>query len=85
MKKLCTAVMASLCALTISSVAAADVDQSLWDKDGGYHIFKDDPLTAPGAVPGGENIKVRKKAFRSYLIRPRTSFVPEMLKSVEKM
>jgi hypothetical protein len=47
--------------------------------------FCDDPLGADGAGPLGAIIPVRGNAARTTLIRPRTTFVPEMLKSVEKM
>lgn len=85
MKKFCIAVLAAVLPLSFASTAAAQVERSQWEKEGGYHIFKDDPLTAPGAVPGGIGIRVRPPPLRSLLIRPRVSFVPEMLKSVEKM
>ncbi|MBX3126879.1 MAG: hypothetical protein KF718_09180 [Polyangiaceae bacterium] len=55
-------------------------------KDEGYgYTFEDDPLNAGGFGPGGEGIRVRPRAARTTLIRPRTSFVPEMLKSVENI
>jgi hypothetical protein len=50
----------------------------------GYE-FEDDPLAAGGFGPNDATIKVRPKAARTTLIRPRTSFVPEMLKSVENI
>ena len=42
-------------------------------------------LSAGGFGPNDATIKVRPKAARTTLIRPRTSFVPEMLKSVENI
>jgi hypothetical protein len=57
---------------------------ALADEDDGYgYEFEDDPLNAGGFGPNDATIKVRPKAARTTLIRPRTSFVPEMLKSVE--
>jgi hypothetical protein len=54
--------------------------------DEGYgYQFEDDPLAAGGFGPNDATIKVRPKAARTTLIRPRTSFVPEMLKSVENI
>lgn len=50
----------------------------------GYE-FEDDPLNAGGFGPNDATIKVRPKAARTTLIRPRTSFVTEMLKSVENI
>lgn len=55
-------------------------------EDGGYgYEFSDDPLNAGGFGPSDATIRVRPGAVRSTLIRPRTSFVPEMLKSVENL
>ena len=50
----------------------------------GYE-FDDDPLNAGGFGPNDATIRVRPRAARTTLIRPRTSFVPEMLKSVENL
>lgn len=55
-------------------------------KDDGYgYTFSDDPLSAGGFGPNDATIRVRPNAVRNTLIRPRTSFVPEMLKSVENL
>ena len=54
--------------------------------DGGYgYEFSDDPLNAGGFGPNDATIRVRPTAARTTLIRPRTSFVAEMLKSVENI
>lgn len=50
----------------------------------GYE-FEDDPLNAGGFGPNDATIRVRPRAARTTLIRPRISFVPEMLKSVENI
>jgi len=56
------------------------------EEGGGYgYEFSDDPLNAGGFGPSDATIRVRPGAVRSTLIRPRTSFVPEMLKSVENL
>jgi hypothetical protein len=56
------------------------------DKPDGYgYEFSDDPLNAGGFGPNDATIKVRPRAARTTLIRPRTTFVPEMLKSVENI
>jgi hypothetical protein len=47
--------------------------------------FSDDPLNAGGFGPNDATIRVRPGPVRTTLIRPRTSFVPEMLKSVENL
>jgi hypothetical protein len=55
-------------------------------KDEGYgYEFSDDPLSAGGFGPNDATIRVRPGPVRTTLIRPRTSFVPEMLKSVENL
>ena len=56
------------------------------NKDSGYgYEFTDDPLNAGGFGPNDATIRVRPGPVRTTLIRPRTSFVPEMLKSVETL
>jgi hypothetical protein len=55
------------------------------DKEGYGYEFDDDPLNAGGFGPSDATIRVRPRAARTTLIRPRTSFVPEMLKSVENI
>ncbi len=53
--------------------------------DGYGYEFGDDPLSAGGFGPNDATIRVRPGPVRRTLIRPRTSFVPEMLKSVENL
>ncbi len=55
------------------------------DGDGYGYEFGDDPLSAGGFGPNDATIRVRPGPVRRTLIRPRTSFVPEMLKSVENI
>lgn len=55
-------------------------------KGGDYgYKFEDDPLSGGGFGPNDATIRVRPGPVRTTLIRPRTSFVPEMLKSVENI
>ena len=65
--------------------AAAAKDSAAGDKEGYGYEFSDDPLAAGGFGPNDATIKVRPKAARTTLIRPRTHFIPEMLKSVENI
>ena len=44
--------------------------------------FDDEALLAPGSSAYGEWLKVRGPAPRAMLLRPRTSFVPELLTTV---
>lgn len=75
--------------LTASAALAQDkpaaADKAGDDKGGYGYEFSDDPLNAGGFGPSDATIRVRPGAVRSTLIRPRTSFVPEMLKSVENL
>lgn len=80
---------AALSVLLVSSVAAAQAQPKPADdkdkKEGYGYTFDDDPLAAGGFGPGDATIRVRPGAVRTTLIRPRTSFVTEMLKSVENL
>jgi len=53
--------------------------------DGYGYEFDDDPLAAGGFGPNDATIRVRPRAARTTLIRPRIQFVDEMLKSVENL
>ena len=63
--------------------ALADVDKVERTKDGDYMEFLDDLLNSDVTQPSGGRITVRPQPYRVMLIRPRTSFVMEMFKSVE--
>ena len=89
-KRMMVGLVAALSVVLVSSVASAQkkdkADAKEAKADGGYgYEFGDDPLSAGGFGPNDATIKVRPGAVRSTLIRPRTSFVPEMLKSIEKL
>jgi hypothetical protein len=72
--------------LTASSVLAQAAKPGGGGKEEGYgYEFSDDPLSAGGFGPNDATIRVRPGPVRTTLIRPRTSFVPEMLKSVENL
>ena len=74
--------------LAFSVVFVAGVSQSAYaeESEGGYgYEFSDDPLNAGGFGPDDAAIRVRPGPVRVTLIRPRTSFVNEMLKSVENL
>lgn len=84
-------VLASLSVVLISGVVSAQAAPAAGappaaGKDSGYgYEFSDDPLNAGGFGPNDATIRVRPGPVRTTLIRPRTSFVPEMLKSVENL
>lgn len=72
--------------LTLGVTTSAFAQAGKSDTPDGYgYEFDDDPLNAGGFGPNDATIRVRAKAARTTLIRPRTSFVPEMLKSVENI
>lgn len=87
MKKLVLSVLLGACTLLVaSSVFAQDKGVATTDTKEGYgYNFTDDPLSAGGFGPNDATIRVRPGPVRTTLIRPRTSFVPEMLKSVENL
>ena len=74
--------VAAVGVVLVSSVALA---QDKKKEDGYGYEFTDDPLSAGGFGPNDATIRVRPGPVRTTLIRPRTSFVPEMLKSVENL
>ncbi|MGE0322795.1 MAG: hypothetical protein AB7K71_16885 [Polyangiaceae bacterium] len=77
---------AVLVGVAIAFTAPNVFAQDKKDDDKGYgYEFDDDPLNAGGFGPNDATIRVRPRAARTTLIRPRTSFVPEMLKSVENL
>ncbi|MEO8800483.1 MAG: hypothetical protein ABI551_21500 [Polyangiaceae bacterium] len=78
-------VSASAFAQDAKAAAAAGGGAGGDSKDGYGYEFSDDPLSAGGFGPGDATIRVRPGPVRTTLIRPRTSFVPEMLKSVENL
>ena len=88
-------ILAGLATVLMSGIAAAQApagappaggDAAGGGKKEGYgYEFSDDPLNAGGFGPNDATIRVRPGPVRTTLIRPRTSFVPEMLKSVENL
>jgi hypothetical protein len=82
-------IMAGLAVVLVSGVAAAQAAPAPGggggQKEGYGYEFSDDPLNAGGFGPNDATIRVRPGPVRTTLIRPRTSFVPEMLKSVENL
>ena len=76
---------ASSLTLAVTTSAFAQASKTSDTSDGYGYEFDDDPLNAGGFGPNDATIRVRPRAARTTLIRPRTSFVPEMLKSVENL
>jgi len=72
-------------AVMLITVPAFGQTKTFEEKEGYGYSFDDDPLAAGGFGPNDATIRVRPRAARTTLIRPRVSFVPEMLKSVENL
>jgi hypothetical protein len=68
-----------------ASAQAAKETAGSGSGDGYGYEFDDDPLAAAGFGPNDSRIRVRKAATRSTLIKPRTQFINELLKSVENL
>ena len=83
-KYVLSSLVAASALLVASSSFAQDVKTTDTKEGYGYN-FTDDPLSAGGFGPNDATIRVRPGPVRTTLIRPRTSFVPEMLKSVENL
>ncbi len=84
--KLTVTALAAACVL-FSNLALADGNGYVESQDGKDQnvVFKDDPLAAGGFGPKDIRIMVMPKPPRVMLVRPRTQFVTEMLKSVEAL
>jgi hypothetical protein len=79
------AVMSGLLAPNAYAEDAPGV-KSVSSSSTGYSVaFDDDPLQAGGIGGVSARIAIVERASRSTLIRPRTAFVVELLKSVEKL
>jgi hypothetical protein len=68
-----------------STVSHADPVRKYESEHGYGYDFEDDPLNAGGFGPNDSTLIVRPGPVRTTLIRPRTSFVAELLKSVESI
>jgi len=76
---------ALLIVVTMTATAFAQAAKEAKADDGYGYEFEDDPLSAGGFGPNDSRIRVRRGAQRSTLIKPRTQFITELLKSVENL
>jgi hypothetical protein len=74
-----------LAAPTVRAGDTPAVTSTTTDAKGYGFVFRDDPLQAAGLGGVAPRIAVVVHASRETLIRPRTAFVVEMLKSVENL
>ncbi len=71
-----------------SSLALADESSTYKETQSGQDqniTFKDDPLAAGGFGPHDVILHVPPTPKRVTLLRPRTQFIPELLKTVESL
>jgi hypothetical protein len=85
MKNLLVGAVVAVGCVLVTGDAFAQAAKPAGGGDGYGYEFSDDPLSAGGFGPNDATIRVRPGPVRTTLIRPRTSFVPEMLKSVENL
>lgn len=86
---MCVCVLA-LATVAVSSLASAEggrapARRAAAPESSVTYEFLDDPLAGGGLDPHGGVIKLRNRTVRLLLIRPRTQFVTEMLKSIENL
>lgn len=85
MKKFVLALSILATMLAVTSTASAQSVRSFEEESSYGYEFADDPLNAGGFGPNDATILVRPGPVRAMLIRPRLSFVNELLKSVEDL
>ena len=85
MKRLVIGLVGGAMFLSTASAWAQGAGAAAKKEEGYGYEFTDDPLSAGGFGPNDATIRVRPGPVRTTLIRPRTSFVNEMLKSVENL
>jgi hypothetical protein len=68
--------------VTSPAHAQSTATYSVRGESASYEVaFDDDALLAPGASAYSDWLKIRPRTKRVMLLRPRTSFVPELLTS----
>ena len=78
-------VVAAVCAIAVVTCTSAAFAQSNKD-DVQIMDFKElDKLIAQNKTPGSASIGAGHGPIRVLLVRPRTTFVPEMYKSIENL
>lgn len=71
--------------LALEGVASAQGKKKAGGGDIEEMTFDDDKLLTSNLGPDQAKITTRGGPVRTILVRPRTSFVPEMLKSIESL
>ncbi|HEX2736153.1 MAG TPA: hypothetical protein VHM70_31345 [Polyangiaceae bacterium] len=75
----------ALLSLTLSLSSSLAWAQTPRDDADTFYRFDDDDLLAQAFGADGDVVRVRLGPARTLLIRPRTQFVAELLKSVERL
>jgi hypothetical protein len=83
LSKLIATLGLSLSAFVIASPAFAQTARA--EADGSFYEFDDDDMLGDTISSNTASIRVRPPAAKVSLIRPRVSFVAEMLESVEML
>lgn len=69
----------------LPAAASAEVKRAEHREDGSHYEFRDEPFHAAAQAVNGVVLTVRPRPLHVGLLRPRTHFVPEMLRSVERL
>lgn len=85
MKRSLLALFGAAALLLTPAAYAQDGRQASDTSDDVHYEFEDDDLLAQAFGNQGDWVRVRPGPVRALLIRPRTQFVVEMLKSVEHL
>ena len=87
MRHRCTCASALLLTLAFANLGRAEPAKKAAQTDAHSYTyqFTDDPLAAGGFDAHDARIVVASHVIRTTLIRPRTTFVAEMLKTVENL
>jgi hypothetical protein len=78
-------VYASILAASAAAFLPAPAMAQTGSDDGYEYRFEDDPMSAVPQRELSTLVRIRTGTPRTTLIRPRTHFVPELLKSVERL
>lgn len=86
MKQYVVRMLSAVAGLFLFSAQSAQAQAPVVDSSVAYsYEFEDDPLAATGEVAAGLRIEVRPRGMRSVLLRPRTQFIAELLKTAEDL
>ena len=79
------AALLAVSVVTIAQSAGAQTNATRDTPNGYRYDFDDDPMSAGALGPNDARVRVMLHPLRQTLTRPRVSFVPQMLESIEKL